>query len=385
MTHGVSPMAAAQSQDVLPRRLALDEREGITYALYRDLALREGAIHSRAVSWACELERLPDLGAPVASGRNEYSDAQLVRRGAVICHVRVTRGLAHASLAAGDRDLLDGAERELREILLTPALDDGGRSVTVRFWNERYGEARSTSRRIEVPHWEAIQNNYPPSTVSQLTPVMTSYRPGPAGQLLTWHGPPGTGKTFALRALLWEWRDWCDGHYVVDPESFLGPDSDYLVDLLTRSIAGPDARDAYHDALEDRPAAARRTGSERWRLLILEDSGELLSVDAKERKGQAISRLLNIVDGLIGQDLRLLILITANEPLRELHPALSRVGRCASVVEFGTFTPDGAAAWLASHGASIGSAKSDTLSDLYAVVRADDRRIATAPRRVGFG
>jgi hypothetical protein len=379
-------MPAAQSYEAPPRLLVLDERDGITLALYRHLALREGAIHSRALSWACELERLPDLGPPVASGRNAYSDTQLVRRGSVLCHVRVMHGVAYASLAAGDPTLLDGAERELRDLLPTPAHDEPGPTVTVRFWNEKYGEAQSTSRRIEVPQWDQIQANYPSRIVTQLAPLMTSYRPGPAGQLLTWHGPPGTGKTFALRALLWEWRDWCDGHYIVDPENFLGRDSDYMVDLLTRSIANRDAPDPCQNPLDIGPATAPRTDSERWRLLILEDSGELLSIDAKQSEGQAISRLLNIVDGLIGQDLRLLILITANEPLRELHPALSRPGRCASIVEFEAFTPDHAAAWLAAHGAGpgSGSGRSDTLSDLYAALR-DDRRVTPAPRHVGFG
>lgn len=226
-------MPAGQPHDVPPRLLALDERDGITYALYRDLTLREGAIHSRVVSWACELERLPDLGPPVASGRNEYSDAQVVHRGAVICHVRVMGGFAHASLAARDRDLLDVAERELRDVLPVPAHDDGGPSVTVRFWNESHAEPRSTSRRIAVPNWNDIQHNYPSRTLTQLTPLMSSYRPGSAGKLLMWHGPPGTGKTFALRALLWQWRDWCDGHYVVDPENFLGQRPDYMVGMVT--------------------------------------------------------------------------------------------------------------------------------------------------------
>jgi hypothetical protein len=32
----------------------------------------------------------------------------------------------------------------------------------------------------------------------------------------------GTGKTFGLRALAWEWREWCDFHYIVDPDTFFG-------------------------------------------------------------------------------------------------------------------------------------------------------------------
>ena len=44
-----------------------------------------------------------------------------------------------------------------------------------------------------------------------------------------------------------------------------------------------------------------------WRLLVLEDTGALLSADARERAGQGLSRFLNVVDGLIGQGLRVLV------------------------------------------------------------------------------
>ena len=47
------------------------------------------------------------------------------------------------------------------------------------------------------------------------------YRPDGRGQLILWYGEPGTGKTFGLRALAWQWREWCEFHYVTDPETFL--------------------------------------------------------------------------------------------------------------------------------------------------------------------
>jgi ATP-dependent 26S proteasome regulatory subunit len=74
-------------------------------------------------------------------------------------------------------------------------------------------------------------------------------------------------------------------------------------------------------------------------MLVLEDTGELLSIDAKERAGQGLSRLLNAVDGLLGQGSRVLLLITTNEELGALHPAVTRPGRCASQVEFFPLSP----------------------------------------------
>jgi hypothetical protein len=123
------------------------------------------------------------------------------------------------------------------------------------------------------------------------------------------------------------------------------------------------------------------SGPPRWRLLILEDTGELLATDAKERGGQGMSRLLNVVDGLIGQGLRVLVLMTGNEPLRQLHPAVSRPGRCASLVEFHPFTDGEASAWLTKRGHKSDDPAGRTLADLYGVLNG---QVTHRERVIGF-
>jgi hypothetical protein len=105
----------------------------------------------------------------------------------------------------------------------------------------------------------------------------------------------------------------------------------------------------------------------------LEDSGEFLTMDAKARTGQELSRFLNVVDGLIGQGLRLLVLVTSNEALGKLHPAVSRPGRCVQKIRFRSFPTMEATAWLARHGEArpIGDA-SRTLAELYALWHGDE-------------
>ena len=63
---------------------------------------------------------------------------------------------------------------------------------------------------------------------------MRDFHPAHGGKLILWHGEAGTGKTFALRALAWEWRDWCEFNYIVDPDSFFGEHADYLMSVLTQ-------------------------------------------------------------------------------------------------------------------------------------------------------
>ena len=97
----------------------------------------------------------------------------------------------------------------------------------------------------------------------------------------------------------------------------------------------------------------------------------MLSTDAKERAGQGVSRLLNAVDGLLGQGSRVLLLITTNEELGMLHPAITRPGRCASQVEFLPLSPAEAKLWLSSHGNGcdgIASKGPRTIAELYAML-----------------
>jgi hypothetical protein len=114
----------------------------------------------------------------------------------------------------------------------------------------------------------------------------------------------------------------------------------------------------------------------------MEDTGELLSADAKERSGQGLSRLLNVVDGLIGQGLRILVMVTTNERVGRLHPAVARPGRCALLHEFDRLSVEEANAWLAGHGATATVTQPTTIADLYAL--RDGRERWRAVAAIGF-
>ncbi|GAA3240324.1 hypothetical protein GCM10020256_62260 [Streptomyces thermocoprophilus] len=87
-------------------------------------------------------------------------------------------------------------------------------------------------------------------------------------------------------------------------------------------------------------------GKGRWRLLLLEDCDELIRGEAKHTAGQALSRLLNLTDGLLGQGRNVLVGVTTNEDLERLHPAVVRPGRCLARIEVGRLTREEAVAWL---------------------------------------
>jgi hypothetical protein len=51
---------------------------------------------------------------------------------------------------------------------------------------------------------------------------------GLGGDRGTWQAPARPSAC----ALAWEWRDWCDFHYIADPDTFFGHHADYLMSVL---------------------------------------------------------------------------------------------------------------------------------------------------------
>jgi hypothetical protein len=181
--------------------LTLDEERGITFALFRERALQMSAFHSRTAEWPTDVRWMPDLGEPLASARNHGTQTHVVGRSDAVWHVRIIPGRLEVSLAARTLGALDQAERELRARFPRSKPADSTGSSLIRFWCSGHYGAESTSRRVPVPEWPEIRLNYARGTVDGLDPLMDDWTPSATGRLLLWHGPPGTGKTYALRAL----------------------------------------------------------------------------------------------------------------------------------------------------------------------------------------
>ena len=309
-----------------------------------------------------------------------------------LLRVTIGGGWFHVRIAAPSDEAVASALQALRALFPLPD-PSSSREVPVTFWTYTPHGPMPAPRTIAVPEWDEISSNYAEQTRRQLDTVMREFRPSHGGQLVLWHGTPGTGKTFALRALAWEWREWCQLHYIVDPDSFFGQHADYLMNVLMQpgmpmmalggGMVGPASSFMVaHMSEVESDVEDEETAEQAWRLLVLEDTGELLTPDAKSVIGQGLSRFLNVVDGLIGQGLRVLVLVTTNEEIKTLHPAVARPGRAAANVDFLPLSSAEASAWLRERGIDEG-ADSRTIASLYA--RLDGRDPGESAPSVGFG
>jgi hypothetical protein len=306
------------------------------------------------VSQTQRLSRIRADAAFVPAGSSTYRIAEGPWRTVVLSEgsgwtLKVERfrdNTATLIVTATDRPLAEAILAEISAGAVEPPAP-AGLSIPVHFWHLS-GRVQCSSRSIEVTPWASIRRNYGTSAVAALDELMALAPAKLTGRLVLLHGPPGTGKTSVVRAIAHEWRDWCNADCILDPERLLH-DAGYMTSVLLGSGDDDDSET-----------------SERWRLLVLEDCDEVLRSEARAGGGQALNRLLNLTDGLLGQGQRVLVCITTNEDLSRLHPAVVRPGRCLKQIEIGPFSREEAAAWLGVDPSTWSTGS--TLAELYATL-----------------
>lgn len=193
-------------------------------------------------------------------------------------------------------------------------------AVDVTMWHRRDRAPTGRKRPVHASPWCETARNYPLVVRAALDRLVHFTPRDQDGRVVILHGEPGTGKTTAIRTLLWEWRSWSSAHLVLDGDTFVH-DAGYVAEVTTQ------------------PA-----GKDRWVVVVIEDAGDL--VDYEHPFGGDLSTILNISDGIVGMGTKALFVLTTNEPVRAVHPALTRAGRCLANIEFVPFSRREAIEWL---------------------------------------
>lgn len=157
--------------------------------------------------------------------------------------------------------------------------------------------------------------------------------------IVLFHGDPGTGKTSYLKHLI----------HTISNKKLI-----YMPPDLTEHLSSPGF-------------VTFLMGEAENSILLIEDAENVLR--AREAGGsQAVSNILNISDGILGDVLKLQIVCTFNSKLEEIDSALRRPGRCIAEYRFEPLEPHRAAALMRKvHGDEVefDDTKPMTLADVY--------------------
>lgn len=196
---------------------------------------------------------------------------------------------------------------------------------------------------------EFKETNYSQNVLEKYRSAVEELKsPAPHGRLVILDGPPGVGKSFMVRSMIKELND---GLWIFIPSE------------MVASVAGPGLI----------PVLLREKENKKPIFLVVEDADECL-VKRDANNFSAISALLNISSGMLGDMIDIRVICTTNTPANELDDAVWRDGRLLERIEFTRFNHEEAR--VAYEGIAgkqengvLDKNKDYTLANLYSLIK----------------
>lgn len=172
--------------------------------------------------------------------------------------------------------------------------------------------------------------------------------------IILFHGDPGTGKTTYIKMLI---------HLIKNKEVLFIPPS-------------------MGEALSD-PSIITFLMEHKNSILLIEDAEKV--VGSRDDKGSqiAVSNILNLTDGILGDCLNVQVIATFNMPREKIDAALLRKGRLIAEHKFDKLSKEDTNTLLKKLGKDVSSDVGLTLADIYNVDM-DANRITVESKKIGF-
>lgn len=211
---------------------------------------------------------------------------------------------------------------------------------------------------------KVIESNYSSSIIKKFKKAALDLRSeDPIGRIVIINGEPGTGKTYLVRGLIYAAET--SKAIIIPPNA---------IERLTEP--------AFITTLMDERASLSRNVP---LVLIIEDADSIIQTRMSDNM-PAVSALLNISEGIVGEKLNIRVIATTNAKRVEIDPAILRPGRLSQHLEVGKLTLDEAKAAMQNLGGNPDLiTKSATLAEVYKLLKdKDEVPNSNADDSVGF-
>ena len=229
------------------------------------------------------------------------------------------------------------------------------------------------SKNLGISAMQIQKENYTKEVIKGYQAVSNDLKSGnPLGRLSILDGCPGTGKTYLIKALL---HDFPNIKFLILPSNMIA------------NLSGPEILSALIDNSDSNNKPSEGIGADKDNcktplVLIIEDADTCLTTRGSDNIS-AISTILNLSDGIIGNLLDLRIVCTTNVDSKDIDEALLRNGRLSARVEVGLLDKEQAYKIYLREGGNpevVFDKKFYSLADCYALARG--KEIATTSKHI---